>query len=178
MINNNLIINFQPGKLAVLLGPNGSGKSTLARKILEKDKLSGKVFLGFQQPVSVPGVSYLDLLKAASKTKLDPLKFYEFLKEKAKLLEIPEEFLSRDLNLNFSGGEKKKMEVFQALVLQPKFAIFDEPDSGVDARNLKLIIKAIQSLQKQGTGVLVITHNANLVKTLKPWKKYAISQDD
>ena len=194
---------LKPGELYVLTGPNGSGKSTLALKLLKESKLDGSLFLSFQQPVSVPGVSYVNFLRLAYNSRhpgarraigskkidsigrsgslqnddgtMGPLEFYKYLKEQAKILAIPEEFLSKDLNCEMSGGEKKKMEIFQALVLKPKLAIFDEPDSGVDSQNLKLIIKAIKSLQQNGTGILVITHNKNLVKSLNPTHKYVMS---
>ncbi len=159
----------------MLVGSNGSGKSTLARKIIEKDRLSGKVLLGFQEPVAVPGVNYNNFLRIAynkGKKQLGPLEFYQLLKEKAKFLEIPEEFLSRDLNLSFSGGEKKKMEILQALVLEPKFAIFDEPDSGMDVHNQKLLVKGLKYLLKKRAGILLITHNPKFLKSLKPVKVY------
>lgn len=160
---NNFSLEINPGELHVLVGPNGSGKSTLVRA------LADKFFLGFQTPPAVPGVNYITFLRLAYR-KLDPLSFYRHLKSKAKLLKIPEEWLARSLNDNFSGGEKKKMEMLQALVLQPKYAIFDEPDSGVDQQNLKLITKALRLLQKNGTGIMVITHNKDLLKILKPIK--------
>lgn len=169
-------LQIKPGELHVLVGPNGSGKSTLARTIIEKQivetpklGVSTPIFLGFQTPPAVPGVNYITFLRLAYR-KQDPLSFYRYLKSKAKLLGVPEDWLSRSLNDNFSGGEKKKMEMLQALVLQPKYAIFDEPDSGVDQQNLKLIIKALRLLQKNGTGIMVITHSKNLIKLLKPVK--------
>ncbi len=102
------------------------------------------------------------------KAELGPLEFYQLLKKKAKLLNIPDDFLGRNLNDQFSGGEKKKMEMLQALVLQPKYAILDEPDTGTDVDALKIIAKAIGILQKQGTGILLITHYQRLLKFLKP----------
>ncbi len=130
--------------------------------------------MAFQQPVTVPGVTYIQFLRAATRTKLPPLEFYNFLLEKAKILKIPPEFLARELNLNFSGGEKKKMELFQALVLAPQVAILDEPDSGVDAANLRLLVKAIKMLLENATGVLLITHSESLIKKLRPAKIYRL----
>ncbi len=98
--------------------------------------------------------------------KLDPLSFYRYLKSKAKLLDIPEEWLSRNVNEGFSGGEKKRMEMLQAIVLKPKFAILDEPDTGVDFDSLKLIAKAIKILLRS-SGILLITHNPKILKLLK-----------
>ena len=136
--------------------------------------MDGEIFLGFQQPVAVPGVNYLNFLRLAYRKKLDPLEFYKYLKEKAKILEIPEEFLTRSLNDQFSGGEKKRMGLLQALVLEPKYAILDEPDTGTDVDSLKLIAKGIKVLQKQGTGILLITHYQRLLKYLKPTRVYVL----
>ena len=164
-----MIIKLQHSKLQVLVGPNGSGKTTLVTNFVKKNK---GVFLGFQKPVAVPGVTYNEFLRAASKTKLGPLEFYQFLKKQAKVLKIPDEFLVKDLNSELSGGEKKKMELFQALVLKPKFAIFDEPDSGVDSKNKKLLVRGLGQLLHNGTGVLVITHDLKFLKPLKIYKAY------
>jgi len=160
-------LQIKSGELHVLMGPNGSGKSTVSRAILEKIGLDGSVFLGFQNPVCVPGVNFVTFMRLAYR-KLGPLEFYKFLKEKAKTLEIPEEFLSRNVNENLSGGEKKRMEMLQALVLNPKFAILDEPDTGTDVDSLKLIAKSITLLLKKRTGVLLITHYNRLLKFLSP----------
>ncbi len=160
-------LKIKPRELHVLMGPNGSGKSTVSRAILEQSKLDGSIFLGFQNPVTVPGVNFVTFLRLAYK-KLGPLEFYKLLKEKAKILEIPEEFLGRNLNENLSGGEKKRMEMLQAIILKPKFAILDEPDTGTDVDSLKLIAKAVRELQKGGTGILLITHYNRLLKFLSP----------
>jgi Fe-S cluster assembly ATP-binding protein len=171
-ILRNVNLEIKKGELCVLMGPNGSGKSTLATEILKRSQLDGSVFLGFQQPVTVPGVNYNNFLRLASKKKLGPLEFYQLLKAKAKILAIPEEFLNRNLNENLSGGEKKKMELLQALVLEPDYAILDEPDSGVDSQSLRLIVKAIKILQTNGTGVLLITHSQSFIKKMQPAGKY------
>ncbi len=167
-------LEIKRGELCVLMGPNGSGKSTLGRAIIKNSKMDGQIFLGFQQPVTVPGVNYLNFLRLAYRKKLDPLEFYKYLKEKAKILEIPEEFLTRSLNDQFSGGEKKRMELLQALVLKPKYAILDEPDTGTDVDSLKLIAKGIKVLQNQDTGILLITHYQRLLKYLKPTRVYVL----
>ncbi|MDO8515182.1 MAG: ABC transporter ATP-binding protein [bacterium] len=159
-IIKNFNLKIGRGELHVLMGPNGSGKSTLARAIVAPD-----VFLGFQNPVTVPGVNFVTFMRLAYR-KLDPLSFYRYLKSKAKLLNIPEEWLSRNVNEGFSGGEKKRMEMLQALVLQPKFAILDEPDTGVDFDSLKLIAKAIKILLRS-SGILLITHNPKILKLLE-----------
>lgn len=168
VILQNISLTINPGELHVLMGPNGSGKSTLALEIIKKFRLKGNIFMGFQQPVTVPGVNYNTFLRLASKTKLGPVEFYKLLLKKAKILNIPEDFLTRSLNDNFSGGEKKKMELFQALVLNPQYAILDEPDAGVDIDTLILISKGIRLLLKSGTGILLITHTSRLLKYQKP----------
>lgn len=182
------------------MGPNGSGKSTLGfalsghpgykisrtSKIYldQKDITTAQpderaregLFLGFQNPVTVPGVNFTNFLRICSARQSSPLKFYRFLKEKTKLLKIPEEFLSRSLNDQFSGGEKKKMEMLQVLVLKPKYAILDEPDTGTDVDSLKLIALGIRTLQQQGTGILLITHYQRLLKFLSPDKIYILKE--
>ncbi|MBI3559497.1 ABC transporter ATP-binding protein [Candidatus Gottesmanbacteria bacterium] len=173
-ILENVSLEIKKGELCVLMGPNGAGKSTLGRAIVKNSEMDGEIFLGFQQPVTVPGVNYLNFLRLAYRKKLDPLEFYKYLKEKAKILEIPEEFLTRSLNDQFSGGEKKRMELLQALVLEPKYAILDEPDTGTDVDSLKLIAKGIKVLQTRGTGILLITHYQRLLKYLKPARVYVL----
>ncbi|MBI4991345.1 ABC transporter ATP-binding protein [Candidatus Gottesmanbacteria bacterium] len=148
------------------------------------------LFLAFQNPVAIPGVSVANLLKTAyqiiqstnypinklsnqqiKKTYNPALSVWEFnemLVEKAKKLGIPQEFLRRSLNEAFSGGEKKKLEMLQALVLEPKYAIFDEIDTGLDVDALKIVAKAIDELKKTGCGVVVITHYQRILKFAKP----------
>lgn len=153
-----MIIKLAPGKLFVLKGLNGSGKTTLAKKLAKENK---DIFLGFQETVAIPGVTYRDLLALAASDKTV----------------FPEEFLDREIGVGLSGGERRLTEVYQALAVKPKLAIFDEPDAGVDAANLKIIIAAVKTLQKNGTGILVITHNGKLVSLLKPDKVYVKSKD-
>lgn len=189
-ILSNISLHIKPGELHVLMGPNGSGKSTLGLAIagdqslkcqVKSLKIDGKdisqmkpveraragLFLGFQQPITVPGVNFVNFLRQAH-GKLGPMEFYEKLLQTAQTLEIPEDFLSRNINEEFSGGEKKKMELLQALILKPKYAILDEPDTGTDVDSLKLIARAIVKLQKMSAGILLITHYQRLIKYLKP----------
>ncbi len=156
------------------------------------------LFLAFQNPVAIPGVNVANLLKMAyqlkkqttdnlpaqagkqqkPKDKILPTKTYnpalsvwefnEMLVKKAKSLYIPQEFLRRSLNEQFSGGEKKKLEMLQAVVLEPKYAIFDEIDTGLDVDALKIVADGISKLKKQGTGVLLITHYQRILKFVKP----------
>lgn len=207
----NLAIN--PGEVHVIMGPNGSGKSTLAGVLMgnpayeikdhpdsvgTKIKINDKniidlrpderaimgLFLAFQNPVGIPGVSVANLLRTAyslktknkdnknKKTLHNPVlsvwEFNERLIEKAKKLGIPSEFLKRSLNEEFSGGEKKKLEMLQAIILAPKYAIFDEIDTGLDVDALKVTSGGIEELRKEGTGILIITHYQRILRFVKP----------
>lgn len=148
------------------------------------------LFLAFQNPVAIPGVNVANLLKMAYQLKkstnkqinklsnqqikkthnpaLSIWEFNEMLVKKAKTLGIPQEFLRRSLNEQFSGGEKKKLEMLQAVVLEPKYAIFDEIDTGLDVDALKIVAEGISQLKNQGTGVLLITHYQRILKFVKP----------
>lgn len=141
------------------------------------------LFLAFQNPISIPGVNVAGLLKTAytithekkgdrAKKTLNPAinvwKFHEILVQKAKLLGIPQEFLRRSLNEEFSGGEKKKLEMLQAWILSPKYAIFDEIDTGLDVDALKIVASGITKLKKEKTGILIITHYLRILKYVKP----------
>lgn len=143
------------------------------------------LFLAFQNPIAVPGVSVANLLKTAyqlqknqkSKFKkqkkthnpaLSVWEFNEMLVKKARELSIPQEFLRKSLNEEFSGGEKKKLEMLQALVLSPKYAIFDEIDTGLDVDALKIVASGISRLKKEGSGILIITHYLRILKYVRP----------
>lgn len=152
-------ITLEKGKLFVLKGPNGCGKTTLAKKMATENK---EIFLGFQESPAISGVTYRDLLNLVAKDKTV----------------FPDEFLDREIGGGLSGGEKRMVEIYQALAIKPKFAVFDEPDAGVDPKNLKVIIASIKALQKNSTGILVITHSENLIKLLKPDKIYVKSKDN
>lgn len=180
-----------PGKIIALMGPNGSGKSTLAQVIMGHPSYTAQnsssiklanvelldlsadkraklgLFLAFQNPVSVPGVNVANLLKTTVPSK-DVLSFNEFLYKKSLELNIPAELLRRGLNEDFSGGEKKKLEMLQAVILKPKFAIFDEIDTGLDVDALKTVAKGISELKKLGCGILLITHYQRILKFAKP----------
>ncbi|MFO0704726.1 MAG: Fe-S cluster assembly ATPase SufC [Candidatus Andersenbacteria bacterium] len=193
------------GELHVLLGPNGSGKSTLAAVLAgdprykvtqgsvtldgkdflalspEQRALSG-VFIGFQHPVEVPGLSTAQFLRAAlnakrAAAKLAPLGAAEFLTQAKNALHevgLVESTLERAVNVGFSGGEKKRLELAQLLLLQPRFAILDEIDSGIDVDGLNSIAASLERFYQKGGGLLVITHNPRLVEQLKVAKVHTV----
>lgn len=197
-----LDLKIKQGEIHALMGPNGSGKSTLAfvlmghpnYKIEEGDiLLDGKsilkmkpneraklgLFLAFQYPYSVPGVSVFNFLRTAytslygEKGKnngkmIDILKFSKMLAAKMKLLKIDPEFSSRYLNDGFSGGEKKKIEILQMAVLNPKIAVLDETDSGTDVDAMKIISHGINEIAKKEIGMLLITHYNRILNYVKP----------
>lgn len=182
------------GEIHALMGPNGSGKSTLAYALMGhpgykveggslkfegRDLLKLKpekraqlgLFLGFQYPLEVAGVSVFNFLKTASESlgkKIPPKELLSVIKGKLSNLKLGTDFISRSLNEGFSGGEKKRSEVLQALVLKPKIAIFDEPDSGLDIDGVRKIAEAIQDLARDGTGVLLITHYQRILNYVPP----------
>lgn len=182
---------FEQSKIYAVMGPNGSGKSTLAYSImghpgytlgkdsqiifegeniteLDADKRSEKgIFLSFQSPLSLSGVKVYQLLHYALQGKKDPLTIRNEVKKYAQELQIDEHLLSRSLNEGASGGEKKKMEVLQASVLNKKLLIFDEVDTGVDVDALKAIAQFLQNHKKDKT-YIIITHYNRILKYLKP----------
>lgn len=188
-------LEFLPGKIYALMGPNGSGKSTLASALAGHPKyqvtqgkmlVSGEemthlsadlraqkgLFLSFQYPKNIPGVTLSNFLRAAYKAvKKKEMRVFEFqklLKEKMDLLEIPRGFMDRFVNEGFSGGEKKKAEILQALVLEPKVILLDETDSGLDVDALKIVAEGIQKLINPSTTILLITHYFRILQYLRP----------
>jgi len=184
------------GKTHALMGKNGSGKSTLAQVLMgnptyevsegtvfldgtsllelePEERAHLGVFLSFQYPSEVTGVnvgSYLRLIYNKSHDKpLSPIKFREYIKDKLELLNIKDDFLTRYLNDGFSGGEKKRMEMLQMLILEPKLAILDEVDSGLDVDAVKIVSKAVNYLkEKNGMTILIITHYTRILKYIEP----------
>jgi Fe-S cluster assembly ATP-binding protein len=191
-ILNDISLSFEAGKVYALLGPNGSGKSTLASVImghpnfslsetseiwfegenitaLTPDKRAKKgIFLSFQSPVPLPGVSIYQLMRHAFENKVNALTSRKKIQAFAQELHIKDELLSRSLNDDFSGGEKKKMEVLQMAMLEPKLAIFDEIDTGVDVDALKTIAQFLIKYKKPEQTFVFITHSTSLLKALAP----------
>ena len=189
-------LKIKKGEIHALMGQNGSGKSTLAQVIMGHPnyhatsgeiKFEGKnvlemdpteraktgIFLSFQYPSEVAGVNINSYLRMIYNKKNDasvsPVKFREILKEKLEILDIKPDFLNRYLNEGFSGGEKKRMEMLQMLVLEPKLAILDEVDSGLDIDALKIVAIAVSYLnEKAKTGFLIITHYARILSHINP----------
>ncbi len=193
-ILKNINYTFEPGKVYAIMGPNGSGKSTLAATVmgspvytvnktasikfngeqlvdLEPNIRSNKgIFLSFQTPMSLTGVTIYQFMRYALTGKMDPLEIRKGVQKYAKKLHISEDLLSRSLNDGFSGGEKKKMEVLQAALLNPQLAFFDEIDTGVDVDALRSIAKFIQSMRTSHNTFVIITHYNRILKYLKPDK--------
>ena len=189
-IIRNLNLKLEKNKIYVLMGPNGSGKSTLAMSIaghplylIKKGKIifneknitkaspdersQSGIFLSFQSPLSLSGVSIYSLLRTAIAGRKDPLALREEIEKTAKLLKIKKELLDRSLNEGASGGERKKIELLQAAILDPKFIIFDEIDTGVDIDALKTIAQFMEK-NKKGKTYLLITHYNRILKYVKP----------
>lgn len=200
-ILKDLSLKLEAGKVNALMGPNGSGKSTLSYVIMghpgysvdsgeilldEKDilKLSPDerakkgIFLSFQNPVEIEGVKLSSFLRQAYNSthekKLSILEFQDILEKKADELKISREFLSRYLNKGFSGGEKKKAEILQLLILDPRIAILDETDSGLDIDSLKLVANGINKFMKKEKIVLIITHYKRILEYVNPGKVFII----
>lgn len=200
-IVRDISLTIKPGEVHAIMGPNGSGKSTLCYALAgdPKYKLSGSIkigekelseasveerslsglFLAYQSPIAVPGVTLANFLRtmvnthrAYAKPPLAPLSIAEFEKlagDEMEKLHMDESFLDRYLNDGFSGGEKKRCEALQMALLSPKFALLDEMDSGLDVDALKLVSESIQRIKKERkTGLLVITHYAKILSYIKP----------
>lgn len=194
-------LEIKPGEIHVIMGPNGSGKSTTANAIFnnpEYTKTKGKIvfcgdditemktdeiarkgiFMSFQLPEEIPGITVTNFLKSAkSNIEGKPIKYFEFKKQLEGYideLKINSKILDRSLNVGFSGGEKKKNEILQMLVLNPKLAILDETDSGLDVDAIKIVSKGIEMFKNETNGVLIITHNTKILHNLKVDKVHVL----
>lgn len=202
-----LDLEVNPGEIHAIMGPNGSGKSTLASVIAGKDEyeitegsieFTGEdlleiepeersregIFLAFQYPVEIPGVSNANFMKQSvneirkhrGQDPLDAASFLKLMKEKAKLVEMDKSFLSRSVNEGFSGGEKKRNEVFQMAMLDPKLIIMDETDSGLDIDALRIVSEGVNKIKDGKKSFIVITHYQRLLNYIVPDKVHVLSK--
>jgi Fe-S cluster assembly ATP-binding protein len=192
-------LTVQKGEVHAIMGPNGSGKSTLAKvlaghpayevtkgevlfegknllELAPDERAREGIFLAFQYPIEVPGVSNAQFLRLAYNEKrkhlgeeeLDPLEFKDLLKERAAIVEMEASFMSRAVNEGFSGGEKKRNEILQMAVLEPKLAVLDETDSGLDIDALRIVAGGVNKLQTSENAIILVTHYQRLLNYIVP----------
>ncbi len=194
-----ITLTVQPGEVHAVMGPNGSGKSTLAQvlaghpayavtggtvtyqgdDLLAMDpevRAQAGIFLAFQYPVEIPGVSnayflraaYNEIRKARGEEEIDPMSFADLMDEKMRLVEMDDAMLTRSVNTGFSGGEKKRNEILQMAVLEPKLAILDETDSGLDIDALRIVANGVNTLRRPTNATIVVTHYQRLLNYVVP----------
>jgi len=192
-------LNIKPGEVHAVMGPNGSGKSTLAQvlagnpayevlggsaiyngeELLEMEpevRAQKGIFLAFQYPVEIPGVTnayflrsaYNEIRKARGEDEVDPLEFLDLIEERMKLVEMDASMLNRSVNAGFSGGEKKRNEILQMAVLQPTLGILDETDSGLDIDALRIVADGVNRLKRPDKATIVVTHYQRLLNYIVP----------
>jgi Fe-S cluster assembly ATP-binding protein len=198
-------LKVNPGEVHAIMGPNGSGKSTLAKVLagregyevsrgevlyegrdllamLPEDRARQGIFLGFQYPVEIPGVSNMYFLKTALNEirkyrgldELDAMDFLALAKNRTKLVEMDEALMNRAVNEGFSGGEKKRNEIFQMAILEPKLAILDETDSGLDIDALKIVAGGVNALRREDRAIILVTHYQRLLNYIVPDKVHVL----
>lgn len=198
-ILNGINLEIKPGEVHAIMGPNGSGKSTLSKvlaghsayevtggdvqylgqdllQLSPEERAQAGIFMSFQYPVEIPGVTNINFLKASmnairkgqGKNTLDAIEFLSFIREKCQVLEMDESLLYRSINEGFSGGEKKRNEILQMAVLEPRLAILDETDSGLDIDALRIISEGVNAMRSPERGIILVTHYQRLLDYIVP----------